>query len=59
MRRRQGSIGRLTPLQVARRPTRRADLQALLDELPAVDRSPGKPRGMDPDRLRHLLGLTT
>lgn len=53
------ALGGLTPRQAAADPTRRAELRALLDELPAVDRSPGQPRGMDPDRLRHLLGLTT
>ena len=51
------ALGGVTPREAAADPTRRGDLIALLDEFPPVETTPGRGRGMDPDRLRSLLGL--
>lgn len=51
------ALGGLTPREAAGDPSRRGDLEALLDEFPGPDQLPGQARGMDPDRLRALLDL--
>jgi tetratricopeptide (TPR) repeat protein len=52
------ALGGVTPREAANDPTRRGDLEALLNQFETESAPlPGGVRSFDPDRLRHLLGL--
>ena len=52
------ALGGITPREAVDDPTRRGALLRLLDDVERTQASwTGPGRGMDPDRLRRLLGL--